>query len=183
MDSGVGNSNDKADPAIWSPPHRTSCPVSQPAMQGLQNPSGTLSFRWLAGDSAYRGGTPPMLALQLPHLEGTALPHRQPIGTSPGSAVSPLPQTLPHVTLCSWSMLHSACPGRAQGGGRWGGGRRRGLAIRAPGTAASSLQAPLYPTHDVGITGMQYSACPGPSGWGEGGAGGLSRGAESVQQA
>lgn len=63
-------------PALWA---------SQP-YKFCRTPLETLSFRWLAGDSACRGGTPSMLALLLPHLDCIALPHCQPISTLKGSA-------------------------------------------------------------------------------------------------
>lgn len=113
----VGNTNDNTEPATWSPPHRP-CSMSQPATQGQQKPSETLSFRRLAGDSACRGGTPSFLVRLLPHLDCTALPHCQPIGTSSGSAHI-LPFATDIASCRSLLLEHAACPvPRACGEGR-----------------------------------------------------------------
>lgn len=179
MGLGLESSNDNADPAIWPPPHRPSCPVSPPAAQGLENPSETLSFRWLAGDSACRRGTPSMLVLLLPHLDCTALPHCQPIGAAPGSA-----HVLPFATdtaSCHLSAPGPCCTWCAQD--LLSGGSRE-LVIGATGAAASQKARPSYTVHMV----LASQECDIPPAWaplsgGESGGRGWSRGDERVQQA
>lgn len=141
MGLGLGNSNYIPDPAIWSPPHRP-CPGSQPGTRGLQNPSETLSFRWLAGNSACRRGTslmPGTAASAFGLHRVTSLP-----------ANPRLPRLSTHSPLCHRHRLVSlSTPGArcAQGlpawGGMGGGSGRRGKATRARGT--SSLYPPSNP--------------------------------------
>lgn len=153
--------------------------MSQPAAQGPQNPSETLSFRWLAGKSACQRGTASMLVLLLPHLDCTALPHCQPIGASPGSAhILPFATDttschsllLEHVAHC----VPRTCSVRGS----------RELVIGATGTAASHKARPSYAIHMMSAS----QECNIPHAWaplsgGEGGERGWSRGDERVQQA
>lgn len=71
-DGGTENSNDNTDIKYG---HYKLDLVSQKALLGLQKPPETLSFRQLQATEACWGGTPWMLALLLPHLDCTALPH------------------------------------------------------------------------------------------------------------
>lgn len=112
-----------------------------------------------------------MLVLLLPHLDCIALPHCQPIGASPGSAHI-LPFATDLASCHSLLLEHAArCVPRACSARSGMGKVVEGEGWLSEPQAQQPLPCrPPCVTHDVGITGMQYSACLSPSclGWGWG---------------
>ena len=106
---------------LWSLAHRP-CPVSQRGPLRSAEPLGDLVLQTgPAADWAGRGaGMPWTPGLPFPHLDCIALPHRQPIGASWGSAhVLPLATD---IASCPCPLLEHAAPRAGCGGGVGGAG-------------------------------------------------------------
>lgn len=154
------NSN---DPTIWSLPH-SPCPVSQPAVQVLQNPLRDLVLQ-MAGR---RLSLPRRHALNAGTAASTFRLHC--ITSLPAN--QHLERLSTHSPLCHGHCLMSlsapgACGALCTQGLLWGSVREVGEGESCPSEpqapAASFLQILLHHTYDVSITEIQYSVCLSPS--------------------
>lgn len=123
-DGGTGNSIDNIDLGYC---HYKPDPVSQTALLCLQKPPETLSFRHLQATEACREAHPGCW-LCCGHIQTVLhyLTSSQSASPEPQHTCSPLPQTLPHVTLCPWSLYCSDQEPTLGGWHRRGGSKKAG---------------------------------------------------------